>query len=109
MTDLVHVYTATPDRDSAVQLGKSATAGRLAAGAQVVGPVVSLFWHLGEFGQGEEWQLILKTTTDRYPALEEHLLAEHPWDNPEVAAVPVLAAAERCRAWVADSVTDLDA
>ncbi|HEV7628356.1 MAG TPA: divalent-cation tolerance protein CutA [Streptomyces sp.] len=106
MTDLVHVYTATPDRESAVELAKGVTAQRLAAGAQVVGPVVSLFWHLGEFGEGEEWQLILKTTVDRYPDLEAHLLAEHPWDNPEVAAVPVVEAAQRFKTWVVATVSD---
>ena len=48
------------------------------------GPVTTAFWHLGEFGNGEEWQVVLKTTRARYAELEAHLIAEHPWDNPEV-------------------------
>lgn len=40
-------------------------------------------WHPGESGEGEEWPLLLKTTGERNPALEEHLLERHPWDNPE--------------------------
>jgi periplasmic divalent cation tolerance protein len=64
---------------------------RLAAGAQITGPVVSVFWHLGEFGTGEKWRLVLTTQTDRYAELEAHLLEHHPWDNPEIAAVPVVA------------------
>lgn len=59
----------------------------LAAAAQVFGPVTSVFWHKGEFGEGEEWQVLLKTTETRYAELEAHLIAEHPWDNPEVTAV----------------------
>ncbi|ARX80610.1 cation tolerance protein CutA [Streptomyces alboflavus] len=44
---------------------------RLAAGAQIIGPVTSVFWHAGEFGTGEEWQLLLKTTVEQYPELEK--------------------------------------
>jgi periplasmic divalent cation tolerance protein len=51
----------------------------------VFGPATTAFWHRGEFGTGEEWQVVLKTTKDRYPELEAHLIAEHPWDNPEVS------------------------
>ncbi|MFE7427164.1 divalent cation tolerance protein CutA [Streptomyces sp. NPDC057545] len=51
-------------------------------------PVTSVFWHHGEYGTGEEWQVLLKTTADQYPAPEAHLLERHPWDNPELCAVP---------------------
>lgn len=103
MTDVVQVSTATELREQAVRLAESAVRGQLAAGAQVVGPVVSVFWHRGEFGTGEEWQLLLKTTAERYPALEAHLLEHHPWEKPEVVAVPIVAGSEAYLRWVADS------
>jgi periplasmic divalent cation tolerance protein len=106
MADYVQVYTATESREAAVALGKSAAEARLAAGVQVVGPVASLFWHLGEFGQGEEWQVIFKTTAARYPELEAHLLGHHPWKNPEIVAVPILAAASGYREWVSRTVAE---
>lgn len=104
MTEYVQVSTATETKQQAVDLAGGAVQQRLAAGAQVVGPVVSVFWHLGEYGTGEEWQLLLKTTTDRYAELEAHLLKHHPWDSPEVCAVPIVRGAERCLQWIADSV-----
>jgi periplasmic divalent cation tolerance protein len=103
MTDFVQVSTATATREQAVQLAESVVRARLAAGAQVVGPVTSVFWHLGEFGTGEEWQLLLKTTAERYPALEAHLVEHHPWDKPEVAAVPIVAGSEAYLRWIAGS------
>ncbi|MEC4016651.1 divalent-cation tolerance protein CutA [Streptomyces sp. H27-D2] len=106
MTDCLHVYTATESRETAVALGRSATEARLAAGVQVVGPVASLFWHLGEFGEGEEWQVIFKTTAARYPALEAHLLQHHPWKSPEITAVPVVAGAAAYVDWVSRTVAD---
>lgn len=103
MTEFVQVSTATETREQAVQLAESVVRARLAAGAQVVGPVTSVFWHLGEFGTGEEWQLLLKTTAERYPALEEHLVANHPWDKPEVVAVPIVMGSPAYLRWVEDS------
>ncbi|MER0241111.1 divalent-cation tolerance protein CutA [Streptomyces sp. HSW2009] len=97
---IYQVSTATPTREQAIALAQSAVRARLAAGAQVIGPVTSVFWHDGEFGEGEEWQLLLKTTDARYPELEQHLLAAHPWQNPELAAVRVVAGAEGCLRWV---------
>ncbi|MFP1625597.1 divalent-cation tolerance protein CutA [Streptomyces sp. 5K101] len=105
MTDFVQVSTATETREQAIVLAKSAVRERLAAGAQVIGPVTSVFWHLGEFGTGEEWQLLLTTRTERYPELEAHLLENHPWETPQVQAIPVVAGSEGCLNWVAKNTT----
>ncbi|MEU2487011.1 divalent-cation tolerance protein CutA [Streptomyces sp. NPDC012617] len=104
MTDYVQVSTATETRQQAVDLAGPAVQRRLAAGAQIIGPVTSVFWHLGEYGTGEEWQLLLKTTTDRYPELEADLLERHPWDNPELCATPITAGADGCLKWIRESV-----
>jgi periplasmic divalent cation tolerance protein len=100
MTDVVQVSTATESRAAAEELARSAVEKRLAAGAQITGPVISAFWHLGKFGTGEEWRLVLTTQLDRYPELEAHLLKHHPWDNPEIAAVPVLKGSAGYVDWV---------
>lgn len=105
MTDYVQVSTATPARQDAVDLAKGIVGQRLAAGAQIIGPVGSVFWHLGEFGEGEEWRLLVTTTVQRYPELERYLLEHHPWDNPEVIATPVVRGAEQCLKWIKESVT----
>jgi periplasmic divalent cation tolerance protein len=105
MTDFVQVSTATESRQEAEKLAGSAVAARLAAGAQIIGPVVSVFWHQGAFGTGEEWQLLLKTRADRYADLEAHLLRHHPWTNPEIMAVPIVAGSEGYLSWV-EKTTD---
>ncbi|QDQ16044.1 divalent-cation tolerance protein CutA [Streptomyces spectabilis] len=105
MADYVQVSTATEHREQAVELARTAVRDRLAAGAQIIGPVTSVFWHAGEFGTGEEWQLLLKTTAERYPELEKHLVDRHPWKNPEVCATPITAGAEPCLQWIQSSTT----
>jgi periplasmic divalent cation tolerance protein len=106
VTEYLQVATATETRDTALALAESAVAARLAGNAQVIGPVTSVFWHLGEQGQSEEWRLLLYTTADRYTALETHLLDRHPWTNPQVIATPIVAGSTACLEWLRQSVAD---
>jgi periplasmic divalent cation tolerance protein len=103
-TGLIRVSTATETKGAAVDLARRAVEAKLAAGAQVIGPVTSMFWHLGEFGTGEEWQLLLQTHRSRYAALETLLLEHHPWDNPELIAVPIVEAAAGYQAWARETL-----
>lgn len=81
-------------------LARLAVEARLAAAGQVVGPVISVFWHLDEFGTGAEWLVVLKTTEDRYPELEQFLVLHHEWTNPEITAVPIVAGLAPYLDWV---------
>jgi periplasmic divalent cation tolerance protein len=89
MAKYVQVSTTADTRETAIELLNSAVKARLAASGQVFGPATTAFWHLGEFGTGEEWEVVLKTTEDRYSELEAHLIDAHPWDNPEVSFTPL--------------------
>ncbi|MEU0786311.1 divalent-cation tolerance protein CutA [Streptomyces sp. NPDC006173] len=106
MADYLNVSTATATREQAVALAQSAVRARLAAGAQIIGPVTSVFWHGGEFGTGEEYQLLLKTTDARYPELEAHLVEHHPWDNPEVVGTVIETAALPYLDWIERTLAD---
>jgi periplasmic divalent cation tolerance protein len=97
------VTTTTSDRESAARLDASAVGDKLAASAQVHGPAASFFWHLGEQGESEEWIATFKTTSARYPELEAHLVAGHPWRNPEVTAIPLVRGAEGYLRWLETS------
>src|SRR5947209_2304599 len=100
MTKVLQVQVAAPSKEAALALAKAAVEARLAAGGQVVGPVTSVFWHKGEFGTGEEWTVILKTTEDRYQELERHIIEHHEWTNPEITAVPFVAGLAPYLDWV---------
>lgn len=106
MADHLTVSTATETREQAVTLAQSAVQTRLAAGAQIIGPVVSVFWHHGECGTGEEFQLLLTTSTTRYPQLEALLVEQHPWTNPEIRATPIVLGAATYLDWIDRSTTD---
>jgi periplasmic divalent cation tolerance protein len=100
MSGFLQVSTATPTREDAVRLAGAAVKAGFAAGAQIIGPVVSVFWHEGEYGEGEEYMVLFKTTEARIDDLESHLLDNHPWTNPEVTAVPIVSGAADYLTWV---------
>ncbi len=104
VTDFLQVSTALDSREAAEKLARGAVEMKLSAGAQIVGPVISSFWHLGEFGTGEEWQLLLKTHSTRYQELEKYLVENHPWKNPEVSAVLIVAGSDAYLKWVQETV-----
>ncbi|MFI6783284.1 divalent-cation tolerance protein CutA [Micromonospora sp. NPDC050276] len=106
VSDYLQVSTATETRDVGVRLAEGAVGARLAASAQVIGPVTSVFWHHGEQGSGEEWQVLLYTTAERYAQLERFVLDEHPWTNPQLSAVPIVQGSTEYLTWLSRSVED---
>ncbi|MEU7929578.1 divalent-cation tolerance protein CutA [Micromonospora sp. NPDC049107] len=109
MSDYLQVSTATETREVGVRIAKGAVAARLAASGQVIGPVTSVFWHHGAQGSGEEWQVLLYTTAERYPQLERFVLDEHPWTNPQVSAVPIVQGSTEYLEWLSRSVEGAEA
>ena len=104
MTDAIQVSTTAASEDAAWALVESMVMAKLAAGGQVHGPVRSAFWHEGEYGTGEEWQVLLKTTARRYGELEAQLRAEHAWSNPEITAVPITHASADYLRWLSTTL-----
>ncbi|MFF1505881.1 divalent cation tolerance protein CutA [Streptomyces sp. NPDC058326] len=97
---IVTVLTTTDARAKAEALARGAVESRLAACAQISGPVTSVYHWRGAIESAEEWQVVLKTTEARYPALEAHLLAAHDYETPEVVATRVTRVSEDYARWV---------
>ncbi|MGN9920399.1 divalent-cation tolerance protein CutA [Micromonospora palomenae] len=104
MSEVIQVHTATGSHEAAQRLAQGAVQARLAAGGQIIGPVESVFWHEGVFGIGQEWQVVLKSSSQRYQELESYLRDHHEWANPEIIAVPVVTGSEPYLAWVRRTV-----
>ncbi|MFF2548765.1 divalent-cation tolerance protein CutA [Kitasatospora sp. NPDC058063] len=90
MPDFLIMITTVDNEAAATALSRSAVAGRLAATGQVTGPVTTTYRHHGEVCEGTEWQVTFRTTEDRAAELEEHVVAQHPYDNPEMISLPIL-------------------
>ena len=105
VTELLVVTTTLPDEAAAQRIAEAAVAARLAACAQVQGPVRSTFRWQGAVDRATEWYCHLKTTRACYAALEAWLRGQHPYETPEIVALPVTAGLPAYLAWAAESVT----
>lgn len=94
------VLTTTDSEEKARTLARGAVDARLAACAQIPAPVTSVYRWQGAVETGEEWQVLFKTTAERYDELEAHLLAAHDYETPEIIATPVVRGSDRYLAWV---------
>lgn len=98
----VRVEITADSRENADRLAESAVGRRLAACAQVGGPVTSHYRWEGEVHRDQEWTVVFKTAEDRLEDLTAHIVREHPYDVPEVVAVPVVGGHPSYLAWVRD-------
>ena len=101
--DIVEIRTSVASRDDADRLARDVVAARLAACAQVTGPMTSHYHWKGTLERAEEWQCHLKTTRTRWPDVERFLRENHPYELPEIVMLP-LAGSEAYLDWVRDEV-----
>jgi periplasmic divalent cation tolerance protein len=95
----IQVQTLT---DSRAELGHDAVAARLAACAQVAGPVASTYWWEDGLERAEEWLLMLKLPADRYQQLADFLSERHSYDEPEIVAMPIVAGSPAYLSWIGE-------
>jgi len=95
------VLTNLPDRAAAERVADLLIAGRLAACVNILAPCRSVYRWEGAVQHDEEHPLLIKTTAERYPALEKALRAAHPYELPEIVAIPIERGLPAYLDWVA--------
>jgi periplasmic divalent cation tolerance protein len=95
------VLTNLPDRAAAERIADTLIGQHLAACVNILAPCRSVYRWKGEVQRDEEHPVLIKTTAERYPALEQALRAAHPYELPEIIAVPIERGLPAYLAWVA--------
>jgi periplasmic divalent cation tolerance protein len=98
------VTTTLPDQTSAEQVAARLVEERLAACAQVLGPIQSTYWWEGKVARADEWYCHLKTTLERLPGIQARIRELHPYQVPEIIAVPILQGNPDYLKWIQDAV-----
>lgn len=101
MTDALVVLVTTPTPDRAAEIARALVEERLAACGNVVPGLRSIYRWEGRVQDDAEALLVLKTTRARFEALRARVLALHPYEVPEVIALPVEAGSAPYLAWLA--------
>jgi len=96
------VLTNLPDRRAAEKLAETLVSERLAACVNILAPCRSVYRWKGGVQNEEEVPVLAKTTTERYAALEAAIRSNHPYELPEIVAVPIERGLAAYLAWVAE-------
>jgi periplasmic divalent cation tolerance protein len=94
------VITNLPDRAAAESLADDLVSQGLAACVNILSPCRSVYRWRGELQHDEECPMLVKTTRERYPALEAAIRAGHPYELPEIIAVPIAAGLKAYLEWL---------
>ncbi|MEN5060293.1 divalent-cation tolerance protein CutA [Luteimonas sp. TWI1416] len=98
-----------PDEASAQRIARTLVDARLAACVSLVPGVTSIYRWQGRVQTDAEVLLVIKTTADRLEALTERLRALHPYDVPELVALPVAGGLADYLHWVEAETAPIEA
>jgi periplasmic divalent cation tolerance protein len=103
MDPVLLVLTNLPDRESARSLADGLVAARLAACVNVLADCTSVYRWKGAVEAASEVPVLIKTCGVLYPEVEAFIRAHHPYEVPEVIALPVAGGLASYLAWVAEA------
>jgi periplasmic divalent cation tolerance protein len=103
MPDYVQITTTVPTRADADRIARALVERRLAACIQVSGPITSTYRWKGTIETAEEWYCHAKTRRGLCASVEKAIKELHPYEVPEIVAVPIVAGSAEYLKWIDES------
>lgn len=103
--EAIVVITTTAEKADAERLAQSLLMGRLAACVQIIGPIESHYWWNERIESAREFLCLIKTRESHYSQVEALLVEQHPYDVPEVLALPAHRISAPYFQWLCGQVT----
>jgi periplasmic divalent cation tolerance protein len=103
--EYIQVFTTVEKREDADRIASTVVHTRVAACAQVLGPIRSTYWWKGKVEEAGEWLCMMKTRQDLFPALEKEIKSIHPYEVPEIVALPIVAGSKSYLDWIGEETT----
>lgn len=101
----LQVTTTTDSLEAARSLARSAVEARLAACAQISGPIESVYRWQGAVEQAQEWTVGFKVRSLGYEMLENHIKQHHSYSVPEIVATPISQGNPAYLSWVEENAS----
>lgn len=105
MTDIRIAYVPCGSQEEAVRIGRACVKDKLAACANILHGMTSVYEWKGELQTDTECLLLLKTTQDQQTALSATVKKHHSYDLPCIIFLPVQSGNEPYLAWIRDQTT----
>ena len=106
MLEAMLILSTCPDAETATALSRSLVEKKLAACVNIVPGIRSIYRWQGAVNNDQEVMLVIKSLSSCYEELESWILENHPYDVPEVIALPVDRVSASYLAWIESSVGD---
>lgn len=100
MDEYIQVFTTTEKKEDAEKIAKALVEKRLAGCIQIVGPIVSTYWWKGNVETAGEWLCFIKSKKTLYDKLEKAIKEIHPYETPEIIAVPIINGSKDYLGWL---------
>lgn len=97
------VLVTTPTRAQAIAIAQHLVQSHLAACVKLL-PVHSIYSWQGELQQEDEWQLLIKSQRSQFTAIATAIQAIHPYEVPEIIALPIAVGSAPYLQWISDHV-----
>ena len=101
--EILVALSTFPDAETARRIAEKLVAKNLVACANITAQVESVYRWQGTIETGNEALVLFKVTADRYAAFEKGLKALHPYEVPEIIALPVTRGLPEYLRWVSES------
>lgn len=98
------VLVTVPNRATGVRLSRWVVGEKLAACANLLAPVESLYWWKGRMEKSREALLVLKTQKSKWARLSQKIREKHPYEVCEILALPVASGNPAYLKWIGDSL-----
>jgi periplasmic divalent cation tolerance protein len=102
MSEALVVLTNCPDDEIADRIARTLVENGLAACVNRLSPVQSVYRWRGSVERATETPLLIKTTRERYTEVEQAIRALHPYEVPEIVALPIDTGFSAYLRWIAD-------
>jgi periplasmic divalent cation tolerance protein len=100
MSQVIQIVTTTASADDARRIARGLVERRLAACVQIVGPIESIYRWEGKIETAAEFQCWIKTRSELYDRVEQAIRELHPFDVPEILAVPAVQGSAAYLEWL---------
>ncbi len=108
MNDFLQIVTTTERQEDARRIADLLVEKRLAACVQIVGPVTSVYRWQGNVESAQEWQCQIKTRQALFDSVADAIREAHPYEVPEIVAVPIVAGSREYLIWLEEQTQSSD-
>lgn len=100
MEPYIQITTTTDKKEDAERIALRLVEKKIAACVQIVGPITSIYRWKGNIERAEEWQCIIKSREGLYKEIEHAIKSVHPYEVPEIIAIPIVAGSGDYLEWL---------